>query len=247
MSRRVVVVAVDGSAQAWADAIHAAGAPATALPYARVVAPDDPDAVRRALAVAPDLVVATSAHAVAFLSPGEGAGLPAAAVGARTAAALSDAGFVVVAVGDAGFRRLAEALLADGPLVARAAGPLCARVVWLRGATATTEGASVLRDDGVVVEEVVAYATSPLPGFAARAREADTSACVVVLGSGAAARTWLDAVGTTPRARAVAVGATAATVLRDAGVEPAAVAARPAAAAIVERVLDVVAADPGGA
>lgn len=228
MSAPVTVVAVSGSAQAWAEALVAVGVAATALPHADVVAPPNADAVATALRVAPDLIVATSANAVAFLPPGAGAGLAAAAVGKRTAAALVDAGFRVEVVGDAGFRALATALLASGRPGAR--------VVWLRGATASTEGAALLRDGGMHVEEVVAYSTVPRAGFADAARAGDAPDRVVVLGSGGAARAWLDAIGPTPRSHVVAVGETAAAELRTRGVASFSVAARPAAAAIVDAV-----------
>ena len=184
---RVVVVATEETARRWARGIRDAGIPAVACGWSTVADASDPAAVGRALASHGfDLVLLTSANALRSVPAGAGEGLPAAAVGDRTAREAARLGFRVDVVGRAGAEALAKRLAREDPP---------RRVLWLRGETALEGGAAILRAAGTEVAEVVAYRTTEVDDLdTALSRLVPASAYVV--GSPAAAPAQRRALGT---------------------------------------------------
>jgi|GEM_PF-4154882 len=161
----------------------------------------------------PDVVLLTSAFAVAMLGAGEAAGHAAACVGETTGGAAGRAGFDSVLLGRAGAVALAETLLARAPRPRR--------VLWLRGEDALRAGAERLRQGGVTVEEVITYAAVPLSSFQPGVRAAPEPAAVLVESPRAAdalADALLASDRVLPRACGLyGLGASAGARLRDLG------------------------------
>ncbi len=160
---------VEEQAQAWTSPRYVPHA----LPWSDLVVRLPAAQVLAALRYhRPDVVLLTSASAVAMLGAGQAAGQAAACVGETTGVAAGRVGFETVLVGRAGALALAEALLARSPRPRR--------VLWLRGEEALREGAERLRQGGVTVEEVISYAAEPRAEFVAEVRAAPDPAVVLV-------------------------------------------------------------------
>lgn len=228
----VAVVATEDTAERWTEQLVAAGLASRPVPFAVAVPPPDLAALQAAADATYDRVIATSRSAFRFLAVASGRGRPAAAVGSATARAMQRIGFDVDVTGAAGAEALARRLAEQLPP---------ARVLWLRGARANEAGAAVLRAAGWSVDEVVAYATAPSPGFSAAVADLASRRVVWVFGSGAAAEAWLHVVegAAVGRGPCVAVGPTAAAPLRAAGIADVTVARAAAPDALVETVLEV--------
>ncbi|MDA8309087.1 MAG: uroporphyrinogen-III synthase [Actinomycetota bacterium] len=160
----VVVTRPKGDADDLAEALRAAGARVVALPVVEIAEPEDGGAgLARAVAALPQYrwVVFTSANAVRrllALVPDVGvlAGAGLAAVGPATAAALGERGLVADLVAE---RTSAEGL-AD--LFPAAAAP-GASVLFPAAAGARRTLPDALRAKGWAVDEVIAYRTVPAP------------------------------------------------------------------------------------
>jgi uroporphyrinogen III methyltransferase/synthase len=166
-----------------------------------------------------------------------------AAVGPGTAAALAARGVVadLVSPSPSG-AGLADAMpgAPAGPAVAvlPSADPPPA-VLLARAEVAGRDLPALLAGKGWIVVEVPAYRTVPVPvapDVLARARDAD----VITFASASAVEAYLAAAGpdAVPKL-VVCIGPTTAAAARDAGLEVAAVAARPTVEALVEAVVDV--------
>jgi uroporphyrinogen-III synthase len=220
----VAVVASAEVADRFARALEAKGVRARALAWSRAeAAPGARSALAAALrARPPDLLVATSRHAVAFLARDAGRGVPLAAVGPETARAARDRGFRVVLAGRGGGEGLARRLRGRTP----------GRALWLRGDEARPETAAALRAAGWRVAAVRTYRRAPVAGFADAAALA--AADVWVVGSPAGLRALSRAIGRRALAEAtvVAPGTTTARAARAAGARRVLVASRPTPAGV---------------
>jgi len=199
---RVLVVASEDTAAAWAARLVDEGVPAFAVPWS-TIAPG-PDlaraagalraAARGAAANGPadprPVVILTSRNGVRFLPARAGHGLAALVVGAATATAANDAGFVAdagpAAESAAGFASVVRRLLAAS------GAPRTA--LWLRGDAANREGVELLAAAGWRIEEFVTYVATSRPAFAADVRGA-LPARAWVVGSPAAAAALVTSLG----------------------------------------------------
>lgn len=111
-----------------------------------------------------DVVLLTSAYAARAVDPATTSGWSAVCVGAATAAAAKNVGFDVVFSGTGTAEEMAHGLVAQAPGIDR--------ILWIRGQEALTAGAAVLRDAGVVVDEVIAYLLAPRADLRAAAESA---------------------------------------------------------------------------
>lgn len=219
--RRVAVVKSAGRADAFAEAIRAAGfLPVLVSPFREEPVDDAGSALAAAVAALPKWIAATSPHAVRALVPHAPAlgGVRLAAVGSGTASAMHSAGLVPEIVGDAGGEALARRMLGAG----LAAGDL---VVHPCAEDARRELADTLGAAGAVVRSVAVYRMVRDP-VGERAAEGEFFA--VVVGSPRLAERAAELFPGRPPV--VAVGRTTAQALRDLGWRPAHVAATPSPA-----------------
>lgn len=166
-----------------------------------------------------DVVLLTSAHAARAVDPATAAGWSAACVGAATAAAAKNVGFDVVFSGTGTAEEMAHGLVAQAPGLER--------ILWIRGQEALTAGAAVLRDAGVVVDEVIAYLLAARPDLRAAAASAPAPDAVLV-GSPRGVDILRDALGgALPEVAYLTLGPTTEAHLRGLGVADIHVAALP--------------------
>lgn len=211
---RVLVVATEATAWRWARRLQADGIPASACPWSCVVPMPGADRAPAALArPGIELVLLTSANALAALPPRLRRAPPVVAVGPRTARVARARGLRVERVGTGTGADLARELVAAGRP---------RRVLWLRGRDATEDAARLLRAAHWRVEELVTYDTVARPDLAAAVRRRGPVRAWVV-GSPAAASALRRALGPAafpPRRggpRVVVLGPTTAAALRIAG------------------------------
>ena len=199
---RVLVVASEDTAAAWASRLLDEGVSALALPWSTIAAGPDVERAAGALRAAAmadmagaaasrhPVVILTSVNGVRFLPARVGEGLSAVVVGTATARAARDAGFVAdagpAADSAAGFASVARTLLAKSRVPRTA--------LWLRGDVAMREGVELLAAAGWQVDEFVTYVATPRPAFAADVRGA-MPARTWVVGSPAAARALVAVLG----------------------------------------------------
>lgn len=207
--KRCWIVASDDAVGRWKPALEAAGVEVVPLVARRREPPRNVSAIHKALrAGAHDLVLLTSANAVAYIEPQDAKEWVAAAVGARTAHAAREIGFEVPFVGGAGAAQLAATLLDED----------VGDVLFLRGEEALDEASRILRAGGVAVDEIVAYRMRPEPTFP-RAVASAPAPDTIVVGSPAAADLLLEAVAPPAGARWVALGPTTRAHLTGLGIE----------------------------
>lgn len=233
------VVTRDAAAvSAYAPALAALGLEVVAMPVTTTAPPADPGALARALAGGGYAAIACASARAAAAVLATGVALPEVwAVGPATARVFADAG---VAVQQPRVPRDGAALAA----AMCAALPAGSRVLLPRAAEGREEAAANLRAGGLVVDEVVAYATvarAAADPLLARGRAVLAAGgavvCVVFAPSQVAA---LVALGV-PLARlaCAAIGETTAAALREAGAAIVAVAAGPTPAGIANAVAAV--------
>jgi uroporphyrinogen III methyltransferase/synthase len=239
----------------WLVALRAAGALPESIPLVRVeplAAPAELDAGLARLAEY-DAVLLTSANAARALAARAAAlgvrlaGVPALCVGPATAAAAAKAGLAATTPRPDGD---AEALLA----ALRAKGPLAGRRYLLpRGERARDVLPEGLRAEGARVDAPVAYRTLLLSEGARALRECLVRGALDALtfASPSAVRSFAACLD--PAARAAcrsalvaAVGPATAAALREAGIPPDAVAARPGADGLIEALAAAVRERAGG-
>lgn len=235
----VVVTASPEVADGQAAALRAVGADPLVLPTVRIDPIDDPgdlDAAVAALSAGGfDWVVLTSANAVPVLAERvRGRSIPArvAAVGARTADALSNAGIAVDLVPEQGS--------AEGVLAALAHVPMAgSRVLLLVSDLARPALAEGLRAMGADVTSVTAYRTVPVGRIAvdALSRLKTGDPVAVFLSSPSAVASLASMLGADitllTAAFGIAIGETTAGAMRDAGMPVHAVAATPTPAGMI--------------
>ncbi len=226
---RVALVKSAARAESLAAALAAAGFHAVLVsPFVREEVPGSDAALRDALADRPEWIAVTSPGAAPALGRVGTAGARVAAVGMGTATALASAGAPADVVGDAGGDRLAERMRAAGLATGSA-------VVHPCGEGTRTDLGAALSPWRVRVADVPVYRVVPDPiGERAAAGEFD----VVVIGAPPLAARATELFPARPPA--VAIGRTTASMMRDLGWVPAAVAARPRAADVVNAVRRVV-------
>ena len=221
---RVAVTTVQDTAQRVADIISERGLVPILLPCISI-SPSGPDVLAglRKEAADADLIFVTSARAVRILWPDRDMPpVPTAAVGPRTAQAVTEAGGTVEEVGSDGAASLAQQVDADGRRIvfphARAADPSTTRTLVERGAEVFAE---------------TAYTTIPIAPD-------DTKVDAAIFGSPSAIDGWLirrhldDMV-------VAAMGKKTATALRVRGVDDPVVPARPGFEAVVDALAERVA------
>jgi uroporphyrinogen-III synthase len=225
-----VITRDEAAVARYAAALAPLGLDVIALPVTRTAPARDPGALGRAIAHGNyAAIVVASAQAAAAVQAARGdAVLPEVwAVGPATARALAAAGIaaeVPAVARDA--RALAEALIAQRAVAGR-------RVLVPRAEDGRDEAIAVLRAAGVEVDVVTAYRTVATPHDApelarglAVLRRGESAVCAVFAPSQVEALDALVAVRAIA-ARFVAIGATTAAALRDAGVAAVAVADAP--------------------
>ncbi len=200
--KRVVVTRARHQAAEFIEALESLGADVVAFPTIRIVPPEDPEPVRRALAELEeyDWLVLTSPNGVVrFWEELERAGRSArsldglriACVGTSTAAVVEARGARVslVPVKHVG-EGLLEAMVASGPLAG-------VRVLLPRAAEAREVLPEGLREQGARVDEVAVYRTVPdTEGAAAmRARLDAGQVDVVTFTSSSSVQNFVEAVG----------------------------------------------------
>lgn len=228
----VVVTRPEPQAEGLVRSLQERGARAVRFPVIRIVPPDDPGGLRRAISGLDryDWILFTSANGVrafrehlleAGLDARAFAGKRVGAIGPATAEALLDLGIRTdVLPGEFVAESLLEALAADGPwdgvnvLLPRARE---ARDVLPEGLTRL--GASV-----DVVEAYRTEAVHPSEGTALRTALEAGEVDLVTFTASSTVRAFVGAVGTLGRARAVAIGPVTADTVREAGLPLAAVA-----------------------
>jgi uroporphyrinogen-III synthase len=225
-----VITREAGAAARYAAALAPLGLEVIALPVTRIEPARDPGVLGRAVERGGyAAIVVASARAAAALELARGdATLPEVwAVGPATARALAAAGIeaeVPPVARDA--RALAEALVSRRALAGR-------RVLVPRAEDGRDEAIAILRAAGAEVDVITAYRTVPAPPDApelvhglALLRRGATAVCAVFAPSQVAALDALLPIRAIT-AQFVAIGATTAAALRDAGVATVAVAAGP--------------------
>ena len=235
----VVVTASPEVADGQAAALRAVGAEPLVLPTVRIGPVDDPgdlDAAVAALSAGGfDWVMLTSANAVPVLAERvRGRSIPArvAAVGARTADALSNAGIAVDLVPEQGSAEGLLAFLAHVPMAG-------SRVLLLVSDLARPALADGLRAMGADVTSVTAYRTVPVEQIAvdALSRLKTGDPVAVFLSSPSAVASLASMLGADitllTAAFGIAIGETTAAAMRDAGMPVHAVAATPTPAGMI--------------
>ena len=239
-----VRVAVTGSpdvADAQVAQLIAAGAEAVLLPTVRIAPASDPaaldDAIARAVAGEVAWVMFTSANAVAPIAERLGGDrqlrAKVAAVGERTAEALSNVGIAVDVVASHGSAVGLLEALADEPLDG-------VRVLLPSSNLARPTLPEGLRERGAIVETVVAYETVPLTTLDAETRASLEARPVdAIFFSSPSAVTGFAQLPDADRAlladaAAIAIGETTAEAVRTAGLTVAAIATSPTPIGMVQ-------------
>ncbi|MEJ2218416.1 MAG: uroporphyrinogen-III synthase [Gemmatimonadota bacterium] len=200
--KRVVVTRARHQAAEFVEALEALGAEVVAFPTIRIVAPEDPEPLRRAVAdlASYDWLVLTSSNGVArFWNELQRAGVDAAAlsglriacVGTSTAAAVEAHGarVSVVPAKHVG-EGLLEAMVATGAVAG-------ARILLPRAAEARDVLPDGLRAEGALVDDVAAYRTVPDTEGAAAMRSwlAAGEIDVLTFTSSSSVRNFVETVG----------------------------------------------------
>ena len=212
------------------------------MPVTQTAPPSDPDELVRAMERGGyQAIVCASARAAGAIIRAKGhAPIPEVwAVGPATARALADAHLApILPEGARDGASLARALVTQRDLVGK-------RVLVPRAEDGREEGIAILRDAGVIVDDLVAYRTVPVAAddvAIARGREllaaGQADVCCVFAPSQARALDVLLGVRAI-RTRFAAIGETTADALRAAGAGEVAVAATPTPAGIAKAVAAV--------
>jgi uroporphyrinogen-III synthase len=172
-------------------------------------------------------------HALA-ISWAEGDSPRAWAVGARTAEALQGIPGLLTSVAEPSTKPGAEAL-ARVMLAAGASGP----VLFLCGERRRDELPTILRENGLVVDEVVCYRT--MLASAEKARAAASTATMLVVASPAVLELLVQVCPPSVRPALVAIGPTTAAAAQAAGWHPAAVASAPSTASLASAITGLLA------
>lgn len=214
--RRVVVTRALEQADTLADLLRQHGAEPVVVPLIEIV--PDPDGVASLARLQPlefDWLVVTSPNgAQAFAQAHTTAPAQVAAVGATTAAALTEAGVEVTVVPTT---QRAAGLLAELP-----AGP--GRVLVVQAVDADPALTAGLTERGWTVTIVAPYRSAPARP-AAGVQLAAMAADAVLFASGSAARAWVAVFGTASPPIVVAIGPQTSAVAERAGLKVTAVAA----------------------
>jgi uroporphyrinogen-III synthase len=241
MAYAVITRDVEGGS-AYAAALEALGLEPVLMPVTRTEPPTDPDAIVRAMERGGyQAIVCASARAAGAIIRAKGhTPVPEVwAVGPATARVLAEAHLNPI-VPDAArdSASLARAIVATRDLAGK-------RVLVPRAEDGREEGIGILREAGVIVDDLAAYRTVPMPRDhpdIARGREllasGQAAVCVVFAPSQVAA---LDAIIGVSRiaTRFAAIGDTTAEALRNAGAEVISVAATPTPEGIANAVAAV--------
>lgn len=232
MTPHTWILGTDGTVRRWAAACRAAGLDVHALPT-HTVRPtrEAAGAADRIRALAPDLVVITSAEAALALPEGAGSGWHTAAVGDHTADAARRRGFDVQFVGRSGGGALADELVPPRPR---------ALALHLAGRSARAETAEALERGGWRVSTLVVYGTHAEPDLEGRTAAAPPPGALVI-GSPRAADALDRVVGSSHHdVPVVAVGSTTARHLAALGYQRVDVPAEPGAAGVVEVLISLI-------
>lgn len=229
MAYAVITRDVEGGS-AYAGALEGLGLEAVLMPVTQTAPPSDPgELVRRMERGGYQAIVVASRHAAGAIIRAKGhTPVPEVwCVGPATARVLDEAHLSPIlpeAARDSA--SLARALVTQRELAGK-------RVLVPRAEDGREEGIAILREAGVIVDDVVAYRTVPVPAddpALARGREllasGEAAMCCVFAPSQARALDALVGVRKVTT-RWVAIGETTAEALRDAGAEVIAVAATP--------------------
>lgn len=225
--KRVVVTRARHQAAELVEALEALGADVVAFPTIRIVAPEDPEPLRRAVAelASYDWLVLTSSNGVARFwaelaragaGPAALSGLRIACVGTTTAAAVEAHGVPVSVVPE---KHVGEGLLDAMVATGAVAG---ARILLPRAAEARDVLPDGLRAQGARVDDVAAYRTVPdTEGAAAmRGRLAAGRIDVLTFTSSSSVRNFVQAVGDDVGGACVAViGPVTGDTARELGLE----------------------------